>query len=206
MTIDISVVPVRPWLTIWTKPRETIRKIIDYDLDYYVIPLAVTSGILQSLNNSLSNERIDVIVGLLLSFIAGPIGGLIGLYIGGAIYSWTGGWFGGQASSDKVRPAIAWSSIPIIFLLLLFFPFNLLIRSGFLSDLPGPIGAAFGLLVIVIFFGSALIFGLWRLYLLIQCLAEVHEFSSWRALATIISGFLLIFIPLLLLIFSCGQL
>lgn len=37
MEINSLREPVRPWLTIWTKPRETIRNIVDFDSDYGVI-------------------------------------------------------------------------------------------------------------------------------------------------------------------------
>jgi hypothetical protein len=55
--------------------------------------------------------------------------GIIHLDIGGAILRWTGSWFGGQASSEEVRAAIAWSSVPRIWALLLLIPELALFRN-----------------------------------------------------------------------------
>jgi hypothetical protein len=41
-----------PWLTIWIKPKQTIRRIVDSDPQYQVIFLAVLVGIIQVLNQS----------------------------------------------------------------------------------------------------------------------------------------------------------
>src|SRR5688572_23563036 len=113
MTLEISGEPTRPWLMIWTKPQQTIRQIIDYDVDYYVIPLAVASGIFRGLDSAAEGgigDWASLPIVLALAVIPGAIGGMISLYLSGALFRWTGSWFGGQANSEQVRAAAAWAS------------------------------------------------------------------------------------------------
>lgn len=48
--------PPKPWLTIWTAPRSTIRAILNADPKRYVLALAALSGILNSLNQASSRS------------------------------------------------------------------------------------------------------------------------------------------------------
>lgn len=48
-----------PWLTIWVKPRETIRRIVDSDPQYQVIVLTVLAGFAESLNRASAKDGGD---------------------------------------------------------------------------------------------------------------------------------------------------
>jgi len=132
---------------------------------------------------------------LILISVLGPLGGIIGLYIDGALFRWTGSWFGGQATSEQVRAAFAWSSIPRIAALVLWLPLlGLYGAEMFTSDKPRAVSNLAPLLL-----GAALgaILDLWSLFLLIKTVAEAHRFSAWRALAALAIPTIVLFIVIL---------
>lgn len=192
--------PDKPWLSIWIRPRGTIRAIVDSDPERYVMILAGLYGISQALDNASRRnlgESLPLIVVLIVAIFLGPIGGLISLYIGAAILRWTGSWLNGTATSKEVRAAIAWSYVPAVVGLFLWIP--LLVLYGiemFTSVTPRmDAGPWFAFLIGLL----TLFLGIWTLFLLVKTLAEVHRFSAWRAIVAAAIPFLAVF----LLIFGC---
>jgi hypothetical protein len=113
----IDLARENPFLTIWTRPRATIRGIVDTHPTLHVIPLAMISGVVQALNRaSMRNagDQLSTSTILIGALIGGSIGGLLGLYIGGWFVRITGKWLGGQARGEEVRAAIAWSGVPVL--------------------------------------------------------------------------------------------
>lgn len=107
----------RPWLTIWTTPRRTIREIVDHDPRYGVLLiywLATTATLLGLLSGTNTGERQSVVFIFALAGLAGAVLGPLCLYVRGAIFCWTGKWFGGCAPASHVRAAIAWSHVPYL--------------------------------------------------------------------------------------------
>jgi hypothetical protein len=207
MTIDISLEPVRPWLTIWTKPKQTIRQIVDYDVEYYVMPLAAASGIFQALDNASERAMGDTIslpILLALVFLSGAIGGVITIYLSGAIFRWTGSWFGGQASSQQVRAAVAWASIPDVLMLLIYIPIILFAGRDWFTSSAEFVNTPVGVFIVLVLGAMAILLVFWRLFLMVACLAEVHRFTARRALATLFTGAFVLIVPIIALIFGCG--
>lgn len=119
--------PRKPWLTIWSAPRKTIRAIVDSDPTRHVLLLAAIAGVAGALNRSSNDNGIGNILPtwgvVLVVVVLGPLGGLLSLYVGGAILRWIGSRLGGRASSEEVRAAIAWSALPRIAVLVLWLPY-----------------------------------------------------------------------------------
>jgi len=193
-----------PFLSIWVKPRETIRKIVETDPTKHVILLAMLAGIGQALDRASSRNAGDTIPLLAIlgvCIILGPIGGIISLYLGGALYRWSGSWLGGKASSEEVRAAIAWSSIPTIFILPLWI-LELLIfgEEMFTSSTPNIDANPLLLAILLGFAAIELVVGLWALVVFLQSLGEVHGFSGWKAFGTVFLGTLVILVPILCIV------
>jgi hypothetical protein len=181
-----------PWVTIWTRPRATIRRIVDHNLRYHVTFLAVASGALVWLERQWSRPPLSAAFPLIvvLAVIAGAIGGLIELYLNGALLKWAGAALGGVATYPEVRAAIAWSRVPII----------VAVSIGILSILignGGPVteGGSQSSLSVLTLDG---VLGLWAFVVTLKCVGEVHRFSAWRALASM----LLIAVAIVLLILA----
>jgi hypothetical protein len=210
-TMEISSIqePVRPWLTIWTKPQKTIRQIVDFDADYYVIPLAAAMGIFQALDRAAERgmgDNMSLVAILLLAVLVGGISGVISVYIAGALYRWSGSWFGGQATSQQVRAAVAWASIPDVLLLLIIIPIILIFGRDWFTSSPSYLNSAVGTLSVLALGAIGLVLVFWRLFIMVACLAEVHRFSARRALAALFTGTLVVIVPLVALIIGCAQL
>jgi len=197
MEVEVQAKSLNPWFSIWIKPRETIRWIVDTDPTRQVILLAALGGIAQSLDRAAGRSAGDILsipVIFLLVLFGGSIGGVISLYIGGAILSWTGSWFGGEATSEEVRAALAWSSVPGIWALLLWIPELILFREEIFLTVTPRIDASPLLLFLLL--GFAVVeaaIGIWSIIIFLKCIGEVHRFSAWKALgAVIVPGLVLV--------------
>lgn len=189
--------PRHPWFRIWIYPRQTIREILNYNPRYLVIPLALLFGFANGLERTMSmnmGDKYHSIVLILFIFVVGPLGGLVAVYLNGAIFSWVGRFFGGRGSQEKIRAALAWSSIPRSMIL----PVSLIHLAVFGTEEFSMITprfdammehstASFVILGIITY--GTVIFGIvtwvWSGVLMINCIAEVHRISAWRSLATI---------------------
>ncbi len=199
---------LNPWVSIWTRPRATIRQIVETNPKYMVLLLGVLSGVGQVLDNaSMRSAGDDATLGAILgaAVVFGPIGGLITLFVGGWLVQLTGTWLGGVATAVQVRAALAWGQVPGVVALVLWIPQLLLFGSEmFTTDTP-RIDADSGLLAALLGISLVeLVLGIWQLVLVFKCVGEVHQFSAWKALgAMMLAGLLLvvvIFLPLLIIV------
>jgi hypothetical protein len=194
--------PLNPWVSMWTRPRATIRQIVMTDSERHIHLLAIVSGFGQALSNaeerSLGNQM-GVPAVLVFCLMFGAIGGLIGLYLASAMLRWTGSWLGGQATSEQVRAAYAWSSVPAIWLLSIWLPKILIfgrrvfMDAGFASETQRLVFLLFALIELVV--------GIWGTVVFLKSLGEVHGFSAWKALGATILAILIVVVPLALLLF-----
>jgi hypothetical protein len=200
---DTQARSVSPWRSIWLRPRETIRRIVDSDPSKRVLLLAVLEGIGQSLDRaSLRNvgDRLSLPGVLLLCTIVGTIFGPALLYLGGALVRWTGSWLGGQASAAHVRAAIAWGLVPDVWALLLWIPELLLFREELFTSRTPRIDDE--PLLALALLGSAavqIVAVLWSAVTVLKCVGEVHRFSAWKALLAAILALFALVVPIVAL-------
>ncbi len=193
--------PDKPWLTIWVAPRGTMRRILDSDPTRHVLLLAAMYGMSISFvpRGNIFGNFLPVWAVLLLAFTAGPLVGIIAIYISGAIFRWSGSVLGGRATTEEVRAAFAWSSVPqilsvVLWLLPGFALYGTEIITGAGPRMAGnPLPLLLGLV-------PRLILAFWGEFLQIKTLAEAHQFSAWRSLAALFLALLIIFMPLFLLL------
>lgn len=206
MEIPSQTNMVSPFLSIWTRPRETIRKIVETDPKKYVLVLAMLAGVSQVLDRlSTRNygDSLPVLAILAVGLVLGPIAGVISLYFGGALYRWSGSLLGGQASSEEVRAAIAWSSVPTIFTLPLWIPQLLIFGNELFTRETPKINASPILSVVLLGFGFIeIVMGIWGFIVLLKCLGEVNKFSAWKALGSVIIVLLIVLIPIICILVS----
>lgn len=193
--------PFRPWLSIWTQPRETIRRVLDSDYGRgVVLLLAALGGVDQILNRasfySLGDEH-PVVVIIALSIAVGVVWGLLLLYVGSLLLRWTGRWIGGTASGEEIRAAIAWSNVPLLVDLALWLPGILIFGRELFTSYTPRINSSLVLAVVMMGFGLlSLVLAIWGVVIFLQSLGEVQGFSAWKALgnallATLV-GFMII--------------
>jgi Yip1 domain len=182
---------------ILVSPRPTIRSIVDRDPRYRVVALAIISGFIGALAAAIqirspkafkigahaipaiaSSTMWKIRIGQVIS---SPIVAIGFLYLKGAILRWSGGLLGGQARAVEVRAALGWSSVASLLTALVIIAFALIDPSATIaaSDLRSAT---------TVFarrwphFVLSLALGLYAFIISLQCIAEVHQFSAWRAL------------------------
>jgi hypothetical protein len=189
--------PLNPWISMLTKPRQTIRQIIVTNPEQGVILLALLSGLA-----SIDAERIqrmgrELPVGIVVALyvVFAPLLSLLGLYIGGALMRWTGSWLGGTAESREVRAALAWGNVPMIYVIPAVLAQVALIvaRPNALED--ASLSVVF-LILGVIEFAAAI----WGMIVMSKALGEVHGFSAWRGFSTMLLGILIVVAPIIVIV------
>lgn len=187
------------FLEIWLRPRATIRAIVETNPYRFVWILAAISGIYQWLDNAVKREAGDTLALttiVIFALVLGSIGGIVTLHVAGFLFWATGSMFGGRASGEEVRAALAWSSVPDSFLLLLFIPYIILRgREGFMSaELIGEFTGIQWIATLLIA-GVGLPLVVWKAYISVMTMAEVHRFAWWKGLLTYLVGFAIVLIP-----------
>jgi len=162
----------------WTKPRQTMRAIVNTNPKRSVVWLA-TIFILQNLlfiaNYYSLGINYHYAMVLIILIVLSPLIGMVWLYLFGWILHFTGRWLGGKAPLHYIRSALAWSKLPALINLAMWF--ILLVFSAnyvFIQFSEGP----------SLFFTNliSIIAGVWSLVLLIQNIREVQGFSVGRAI------------------------
>ena len=189
-----------PFLTIWTRPRATMRAIVDTNPTFRVLPIAIAGGVLEaiSLNRSpalVSSFPVPVI--LLIAVLLGPPLGLVLLYAGAWIVEMSCRLLGGQADSREVRSALAWSSVPLLATIPLWIiRVALLGKELFTFEKPSLFANPKLAYILIATFIPELVLSVWWLVATVKALGEVQRFSAWKAL----SSMLLLVVPPLILI------
>jgi hypothetical protein len=167
-----------------TRPRATIRAIVDSDPRRYVVPLVLLAALLGSVGPGRPRPW-GTPVAVLLSAVAVPV-----VYGLGWTFAVVGRWLGGRGDAAAVRAALAWSQVPAIFAFLV--RLALLVAFG-----PEALEAGFLARVVQEFTHLAT---LWVWGLGIVTVAEVHRFSLVRAFVTTCLGSLVFALPVALAI------
>jgi hypothetical protein len=172
-----------PWATIWTRPRATIRRIVESDVHYQVRFLAIISGALIWLERRWANPSTAAAFPVLVAIavIVGAILGVVELYVNGALLKWAGAALGGIGSHAEVRAALAWSRVPVIVAVSIGILAILLGTDGPMLGAPSEFSSSGASVLLV---HAALVS--WGFVVMLKCVGEVHRFSAWRAFGSIL--------------------
>ncbi len=194
------------WLTIWTKPRETIRRIISDNPKQGLWRLATIYGFVSLLSTfqSLSmGSQVGVWFIFIISLIFAPIWGYILFAIWSGVMTWIGRLFRGNGDFQGLRAAYAWSCVPLLVNGLLWIVMILLFGSA-LFTAGGTTFHTFpqgmGILLSFLLFGKV-IMSIWSLVIYLNAVAEVQQFSILRAIGNVVVSGIIFGIALGLLSF-----
>lgn len=184
-----------PWVTIWAAPRPTIRRIVDTDPKrsfYWLATLYSLQSILFIANYLSLGLSHHYAVILILSIVLSPVMGTIWIYIYGWLFDMTGKWLGGHAPHAHVRAAFAWSKVPLLINLAMWFILLIFSAEDIFVHYPqGPSLIFINLIMIIS--------GIWSFIILLQCIREVQGFTLGRAIGNVLLGYLLAFVLFLIL-------
>ena len=198
-----SKIGFNPWLTMWTKPKSTIRSIVDYNPNFGLFILSAIYGFVSLVSSSQSfaiGEIINFYLVVLLCLVLAPIWGYIVFSISSFFVYFTGKWIKGQAKYKEIRAALAWSNIPMIGNLVLWIVLFIIFKQDILKNFPGSFAITNShraiLFVILL---CQLVLGIWVFILYVNSLAEVQRFSVGKAILNIIIA-LIIFVAIFFVI------
>lgn len=182
---------------VWVQPRATIRKIVEADPNRFVVGIAWVAGALAALNFEveLNNGQLPASmplatmisslgsIGLAVFAFALGLLGVAAVYGLGRLYRWSGHILGGSAQTAEVRAAVAWAQVPAIYI----------VAIGALVAIlraETPADSATAARPFSLWGVTRLILSLWAFVVSLKMLGEVHRFSAWRGLGTIVLGIL----------------
>lgn len=192
---------LNPWLSIWVKPRKTIRALVDYDVNHRLVVLCAIYGFQYMLQvaqffsmGSATSLWFTLLVAIVLAI---PVG-YIGFNIGAFFLHLLGKLIKGKGTFKQVRAATYWSSVPmvvtiVIWIVLMVAHGNNLFVAGYERGLTGT---ALTVNIVAAFIQCAL--AVWNIIIFLHALGEVQGFSAWMALLNTFLAALTLFILLFL--------
>ncbi|MFF2481229.1 Yip1 family protein [Paenibacillus sp. NPDC058071] len=176
---------VDPWLTVWVRPRQTIRSLLDKPGSTAgMLAVTVGAGILNALERM--GEK-GMPFSIFQAIVGGTFTGLLMFFLFGALIKWTGQWLGGKGSHRDVRLAIAWGSYAPAILTGGIWLVKLMLfgKDGLAEDPLLPDDSTVTYLLFILLEILKIVAMFWIVVLGLKAIGEAHRFSAWKALGTI---------------------
>ena len=176
---------LNPWLSIWVRPRETIRALISYNVNYRFLLLSAFCGFIYMLQSSqflsLGQESSLLSILIVSLLLAIPIGYIV-FNIAAVFMYFVGKLIKGKGSYKEVRAAIYWASVPnvvssFLWIIMMIAFGKALFVTGFEENLPNSL---IGMILSVAILHIAI--AIWGLIILVKAIVEVQGFSAWMGL------------------------
>jgi hypothetical protein len=187
---------VNPWLSIWVKPRDTIRRIVQFDPKYrflilsflYGLPMLLHTAQNISLGEDLSYTWIVIGAVLIATFL-----GMLGIIIASGLLYWTGKWIGGTGTYQAIRSAVAWSNVPNIVTVVIWAVLIFIFRDKlFLDEFQDMQFVGSDMLIVSGALFLEAVAAIWSFIILVKALGEVQGFSAWKGVLNVLIPFFLI--------------
>ncbi|RPI02638.1 MAG: hypothetical protein EHM72_03700 [Calditrichaeota bacterium] len=193
-----------PWSMIWLNPRLVIRQVLLENPHYSMKRLIIGGGIGQAFSYAVSfglGQVYSTAEVIAIVLLLGPISAFISLALWAWLLSLICRWFGGKASRQELRVAVAWSWAPIVYLLPMWGVRYILFRDElFLPHHPFVEAHAILNGIYSFFNGIDFLISFVSLFILFQTIAEVNSFTVWRSLGSVAVMMLLLMLPVLFLV------
>jgi len=196
--------PPNPWISIFFRPRDTIKHIVENSptkLVHTLVFFATAMETVMQFNaDMVAQAGLPPLIAVSIAALVGGVVGIITLYLFGWLYGMVGRWFGGVGVSRDCRAALAWTKVPTFVVFGAWLVASLLIRRWISFGAGAQLGGS--PVEIAVYAGVGLIavvMGVWSFVILCKALGEVQGFSAIRGAVTIgVSGFVLV-IPIIML-------
>lgn len=190
---------LNPWLSIWVRPRQTIRQLIEYKVSHRLILLSFLYGLISMLGNPVYMQKSPSFpLFLLFSIILAIPVGYITFNIGGFLIFVSGKLIKGKGTFKQIRTALCWSYVPFIISGILTPIFwNTVFSANQVEASPSIPQMSTSQLVIGLINCIILI---WGLIVRSKALGEVQGFSAWKALLNLILFIITVLILLAILL------
>ncbi len=186
---------LNPFTAIWTKPRQTVRQIIEERNSRFIFLLVVLVGYSSILTSALDTDADETfgIPGLLIGgLILSPLSAAIGIAVLSLISLLVGKLFKGTATFDEMFRAQLAGQIPYVWLIPVLLLWILFSPSSYFKSFEetySGIDLTLNIILTVILFVLSML----TLFYQSKAIGEAHGLSAWKGLAIIL-------IPLLILV------
>lgn len=196
---------LQPWRTVWREPRRTIRFMAKQYPYFMTTRLLLLAGVAQAFKLIAGIQIPDTAQLWMILLYIGMAGVLLGLFvqhIGARLLFYTGRYLKGKAALPEIQSACAWGSVPIGLSLWLALPLLAAFgRDLFSAELLTSVQTSSTLLSvygICSFLNAGLT--VWGLTIILYGLAEVQQFSLFKAAASASVAVVLLLIPFSLML------
>ena len=165
----LALIPISK--DIWRHPRQTIRRVVDYDPKFgqreIILTLSAVSGLL-ALPQGFDMALLEAVLNFILLIAS--------IYSMAALLWITGKPMGGKAGFQELNAAMVWPMVPAIWGTLIAF---LLLNTEQIGDIVQGL------------------FYLYSFHIMVETVAEVQGFSSWRSFFSQLLALILSILPFL---------
>ena len=191
---------LNPWLTIWYKPRATFRSAINNKSMKLAFILAMLMGMIELFDRAIEKNmghHMSTVAVLVMIIVLGAIVGIVLWFIWSAISYYVGKLLKGKGTIQEMNIAIGISFIPLAVSGIFYILDIIFLREAlFIDTYLTPFQIVW--LLISAFF--VFILAVWSVFLMVKAIAEVHQFSAWKGLLTLIIPVIVVFILLAILL------
>lgn len=187
---------LNPFTAIWTRPRETVRYVIEEKTTSFIVVLLILAGFTGGLSGASSEEQMFPAVAVIFgSLLLGPLAGAAGIAIISGIYKLLGKLFGGVGTYSEMFRAVVTSSIPQIWLLPMWLIWLLASPATFYTEsepLMTEPDTGLSMVIGLVLLAATFVVGIWTFVIQCKAVGEAQRFSAWK-------GFFVVVIPSVLL-------
>nr|WKN34196.1 Yip1 family protein [Tunicatimonas sp. TK19036] len=189
------------FISIWTKPTQTLAYILKHCPEKYVMPLLILGGIVRAIGRATMKDMGDKMPTIGVLAMAIIFGGALG-WITYYIYAWgmsaTGKWLKGNAEPSEFRTIIAWALVPTVCSLILLVPELMIFGDDlFRSQISNT--STFYSIMWSVFGVLEIILGIWTMVILIKGISLIQKFNTGKSVLNMILPGLVIIIPLIII-------
>lgn len=193
---------LNPFLSVWTKPKQTIKQVMETKNILFTVLIAGLAGIgsgLINVQDSGFNEGLPTIMVIVLALVLGPIIGIAGVFIVSGLYVLIGKLLGGSGTYREMVKAMGPAYIPQVGVALIYLLLALIYGEMFIME-PDPSTFAITSIPIGVYIATLLIsvvLGVWGTVITCKAIGIVHQFSSLRGFGVILLVAALFFLLLI---------
>lgn len=184
-----------PWISMWSRPKATIQQIIEKDPKKHIYFLACIAGIHEALfiaSDKNYGDHLNLFVLLIGIVISGGLMGLIGIHVLGAALKYTGKWLKGKANHTELKAAVAWGSVPMLYITIIWITELLFFGNEvFSTEMPTVKDSAFLAFSLGI---TKIIAYIYAFKTMVSSIGQVQGFSAQKAYTNLfLSGVIIVF-------------
>ena len=187
---------VNPWINIWVKPRDTVKKIVKFNPKYRFVILSFLYGLpmlLHMAQNLDLGERFTTAGIAVAAVVLATFVGMLAITIASGLVYWTGQWIGGKSTYLNVRAAVSWSNVPNVVAIIVWFIMIYNFRSQiFMDGFEEMVMSTSASMMINVAMLVQSVIAIWSFIILVKSLGEVQGFSAWKGVLNVLIPFFMV--------------